>query len=70
MMIPFFGILKLIGLFRVPPEMEAAGLDISHHGTSLTSPFHLLLSCCQHACLWACAHSWQVPAHAGVLLLD
>lgn len=31
-MTPFFMILKKIGLFRVSPEVEAQGLDVSHHG--------------------------------------
>lgn len=31
---PFFFILKKIGLFRVSPEVEAQGLDVSHHGGS------------------------------------
>jgi len=34
LMTPFFLILKKIGLFRVDPEIEAAGLDVSHHGGS------------------------------------
>ena len=33
-MTPFFIILKMLGLFRVEPEIEAAGLDVSHHGGS------------------------------------
>lgn len=33
-MTPFFIILKKVGLFRVAPEIEAAGLDVSHHGGS------------------------------------
>ena len=27
-------ILKKANLFRVPPEVESAGLDVSHHGGS------------------------------------
>ncbi len=34
LMTPFFIILKKTGQFRVPPEIEAAGLDVSHHGGS------------------------------------
>ena len=34
LMTPFFFILKKVGLFRVPAEVEAAGLDVSHHGGS------------------------------------
>jgi Amt family ammonium transporter len=33
-MVPFFLILKKVGLFRVSPEVEAQGLDVSHHGGS------------------------------------
>ncbi|KAL4458386.1 hypothetical protein ABPG75_013251 [Micractinium tetrahymenae] len=33
-MTPFFIILKKVGLFRVSPEVEAQGLDVSHHGGS------------------------------------
>lgn len=33
-MTPFFLLLKKAGLFRVAPEVEAAGLDVSHHGGS------------------------------------
>ena len=33
-MTPFFMILKRLNLFRVPPEVESAGLDVSHHGGS------------------------------------
>jgi Amt family ammonium transporter len=33
-MFPFFYILKKVGLFRVSPEVEAQGLDVSHHGGS------------------------------------
>ena len=33
-MVPFFMILKKLNLFRVPPEVESAGLDVSHHGGS------------------------------------
>ena len=33
-MTPFFMILKKLNLFRVPPEVESAGLDVSHHGGS------------------------------------
>ena len=28
----FFLVLKKVGLFRVSPEVEAQGLDVSHHG--------------------------------------
>lgn len=31
-MTPFFILLKKVGLFRVSPEVEAQGLDVSHHG--------------------------------------
>ena len=34
LMTPYFIILKKLNLFRVPPEVEAAGLDVSHHGGS------------------------------------
>ena len=33
-MTPFFFCLKRANLFRVPPEVESAGLDVSHHGGS------------------------------------
>lgn len=33
-MTPFFMILKKANMFRVPPEVESAGLDVSHHGGS------------------------------------
>lgn len=33
-MTPFFIMLKKVGLFRVSPEVEAQGLDVSHHGGS------------------------------------
>lgn len=33
-MTPFFLIIKKLGWYRVSPEVEAAGLDISHHGGS------------------------------------
>lgn len=33
-MTPFFILIKKIGLFRVSPEVEAQGLDVSHHGGS------------------------------------
>ncbi len=33
-MVPFFMLLKKVGLFRVSPEVEAQGLDVSHHGGS------------------------------------
>jgi Amt family ammonium transporter len=33
-MTPFFLLLKKLDLFRVSPEVEAAGLDVSHHGGS------------------------------------
>lgn len=33
-MTPFFVALKKVGLFRVSPEVEAQGLDVSHHGGS------------------------------------
>lgn len=33
-MIPYFLLLKKIGIFRVSPEVEAQGLDVSHHGGS------------------------------------
>lgn len=32
--VPFFYIIKKLGQFRVDPEVEAAGLDVSHHGGS------------------------------------
>jgi len=33
-MTPYFLLLKKLNLFRVDPEVEAAGLDVSHHGGS------------------------------------
>lgn len=33
-MTPFFFMLKKANMFRVPPEVESAGLDVSHHGGS------------------------------------
>ncbi len=33
-MVPFFFLLKKANMFRVPPEVESAGLDVSHHGGS------------------------------------
>jgi hypothetical protein len=33
-MTPFFLLIKKLGWFRVSPEVEAAGLDVSHHGGS------------------------------------
>ena len=33
-MLPFFYILKVLGLFRVKPEDETIGLDESYHGGS------------------------------------
>ena len=33
-MTPFFFLLKKANMFRVPPEVESAGLDVSHHGGS------------------------------------
>ena len=33
-MTPFFMLLKKLNLFRVSPEVEAQGLDVSHHGGS------------------------------------
>ena len=33
-MTPFFMLLKKLNLFRVAPEVESAGLDVSHHGGS------------------------------------
>lgn len=33
-MLPFFLVLKKSGNFRVAPEVECAGLDVSHHGGS------------------------------------
>jgi len=32
LMIPFFLVLKMLNMFRVEPEEEAIGLDVSHHG--------------------------------------
>lgn len=32
--VPFFALLKVLGLLRVLPEQEHEGLDISHHGGS------------------------------------
>lgn len=32
--LPFFYAIKKLGQFRVDPEVEAAGLDVSHHGGS------------------------------------
>ena len=34
LMTPFFMLLKKLNLFRVSPEVEAQGLDVSHHGGS------------------------------------
>ena len=34
MMIPFWFILKVCGMFRVPAAVEEAGLDHSYHGGS------------------------------------
>lgn len=34
LMTPFFMLLKKLNLFRVAPEVEAQGLDVSHHGGS------------------------------------
>jgi len=31
LMIPFFGVLNMLGMFRVDPDEEKVGLDISHH---------------------------------------
>jgi Amt family ammonium transporter len=33
-MTPFFLLIKKLGVFRVSPEVESAGLDVSHHGGS------------------------------------
>ena len=33
-MTPFFILLYRSGIMRVPPEAEAAGLDVSYHGGS------------------------------------
>lgn len=32
LMVPFFLLLRKAGILRVPPEAEAAGLDVSYHG--------------------------------------
>ena len=34
MQLPFFFLMKFLGLLRVSPEEEHEGLDISHHGGS------------------------------------
>lgn len=36
-MTPLFLLLKMLNLFRVDPEEEEAGLDVSHHGGSAYS---------------------------------
>ena len=33
-MVPFFFLLRSIGLFRIPPDVESVGLDFSYHGGS------------------------------------
>lgn len=34
MMVPLWLLLKIVGLLRVDPAHETAGLDVSHHGGS------------------------------------
>lgn len=69
---PFFFVLKRVGWFRVPPEVEAAGLDVSHHGGSacelLTWGYYfallwhatLLLAPLQERCTRICGFSREV----------